>query len=194
MKGVPDPGDFVSPALIPTVPVRVAALDGENSDPANGLTLEGNLRAYSIWGELADWPARAATSACAKATVNTWRRAPRRFASSSAANRHSYSSTKFPSTCERWNKRGPDRAINSPRSFTSYMAALKAEVAAVTGDQPALAQQLDNRLYPGRLPITSYLANTIFLHTLAYGDSAKGISPERLKFSVCSPGIVRLPP
>jgi hypothetical protein len=27
MKGVPNPGDFVSPDLIPSVPVRVAALD-----------------------------------------------------------------------------------------------------------------------------------------------------------------------
>jgi hypothetical protein len=89
MKGVPNPGDFVSPEPIPTVPVRVAALDGENSDPTNGLTLEGNLRAYSIWGNWPiGWLAQAATSACAKATASMWRPALRLFASSSAANQH----------------------------------------------------------------------------------------------------------
>ena len=31
----------------------VAALDGENSDPANGVRLEGDLFAKSLWGEMA---------------------------------------------------------------------------------------------------------------------------------------------
>jgi hypothetical protein len=31
----------------------VAALDGENSDPADGLTLGDDLPAYSLWGDLA---------------------------------------------------------------------------------------------------------------------------------------------
>ena len=53
MKGVTNVSDFVDPAILPTSKVRVAALDGENSDPANGLTLEGGLRAYSFWGEMA---------------------------------------------------------------------------------------------------------------------------------------------
>jgi predicted AAA+ superfamily ATPase len=33
--------------------VRIAALDGENADPANGLTLEPGLLARSLWGEMA---------------------------------------------------------------------------------------------------------------------------------------------
>ena len=70
-----------------------------------------------------------------------------------------------------------------------YIAALLSDVAAVPGDPPALAQQLDQKYYPGRLPITAYVARTIFLHTLAYPDSASGITPERLKFAVCSPGV-----
>ena len=53
MEGVANISEFVDPALLPKGTVRVAALDGENSDPANGLTLEGDLRAYSLWGELA---------------------------------------------------------------------------------------------------------------------------------------------
>ena len=39
-KGVKNIKEFVDPALLPKGPVRVAALDGENNDPANGLNLE----------------------------------------------------------------------------------------------------------------------------------------------------------
>ncbi len=53
MQGVADPGEFADPDLLPTGGVRVAAFDGENADPANGRTLEGDLRAYTPWGELA---------------------------------------------------------------------------------------------------------------------------------------------
>ncbi|MHB1424619.1 MAG: ATP-binding protein [Gemmataceae bacterium] len=70
-----------------------------------------------------------------------------------------------------------------------YTPALKADVAAVVGDKPATAQLLDLKFYPNQLPITSYIARTIFLHTLAHGDSAKGIIPERLKFALCSPSV-----
>src|SRR6516165_8780724 len=53
MKGVEKIDEFVDSALLPGGPIRVAALDGENSDPADGLTLEPGLRAKSLWGELA---------------------------------------------------------------------------------------------------------------------------------------------
>ena len=53
MNGVQNVEEFVDPSLLPKGPVRVAALDGENSDPADGLTLEPGLRAKTLWGELA---------------------------------------------------------------------------------------------------------------------------------------------
>ena len=53
MNGVENVDEFVDIALLPMSPVRVAALDGENSDPADGLTLEQDLRARTLWGELA---------------------------------------------------------------------------------------------------------------------------------------------
>jgi hypothetical protein len=61
-------------------------------------------------------------------------------------------------------------------------------VAAVTGDEPALAQRTDAQKYPGLPPVTAYGARTIFWHTLAY-DSARSITPEQLKLSVCSPAL-----
>ena len=53
MKGVENVAEFVDPILLPKFDVRVAALDGENCDPADGLTLEPGLRAKTLWGELA---------------------------------------------------------------------------------------------------------------------------------------------
>jgi len=53
MQGVPHPENFVDPAILPAGAIRIAALDGENADPANGLTLEPGLLARSLWGEMA---------------------------------------------------------------------------------------------------------------------------------------------
>ncbi len=49
-KGVANLSTFVATLL--SVPVRIAALDGENADPANGLTLEPGLLAHSLWGDV----------------------------------------------------------------------------------------------------------------------------------------------
>jgi hypothetical protein len=70
---------------------------------------------------------------------------------------------------------------------SDYVPALIADIASEPGTEPALAQQLDAKLYAGSPPVTSYVARTIFWHTLAYGESAKGVGPERLRYSVCSP-------
>ncbi|MCA9314335.1 MAG: ATP-binding protein [Planctomycetes bacterium] len=53
MKGLERPEEFVDPELPPKASVRIAALDGENSDPANGVRLEDGLWAKSLWGEMA---------------------------------------------------------------------------------------------------------------------------------------------
>ncbi|MCL5271190.1 MAG: DUF499 domain-containing protein, partial [bacterium] len=70
-----------------------------------------------------------------------------------------------------------------------YTPALKADVAAVPGDEPALACLLDQKYGPGELPIHQYIARTIFLNTLAYGDDLKGLNADQLNFSVGSPRL-----
>ena len=45
--------EFIDPALAPRGPVRLAAFDGENADPANGRTMGEGVRAHTPWGELA---------------------------------------------------------------------------------------------------------------------------------------------
>lgn len=79
--------------------------------------------------------------------------------------------------------------INVKLGQGQYAPAVKSDVAAVAGDEPALAQRIDAQKYPGLPPVTAYVARTIFWHTLAYGDSAKGITAEQLKLSVCSPAL-----
>ncbi len=79
--------------------------------------------------------------------------------------------------------------VNVKLGQGQYAPAVKSDVAAVAGDEPALAQRLDEQKYPGLPPVTSYVARTVFWHTLAYGDSAKGITAEQLKLSVCSPAL-----
>ncbi|MFB3789025.1 MAG: ATP-binding protein [bacterium] len=68
-----------------------------------------------------------------------------------------------------------------------FAAALKADAAAMPNDEPSVAQSLDQKYYPGQVPITSYIARTIFLNSLAFGDSARGINQDRLNFSISSP-------
>ncbi len=53
MQGVSNASEFIDPAKLPSGPVRVASFDGENADPYNGNPLEGDLRAYTPWGEIA---------------------------------------------------------------------------------------------------------------------------------------------
>ena len=50
---VPDIAEFVDPALLPGSGVRIAAFDGENADPANGRRMDGEVLAYTPWGEMA---------------------------------------------------------------------------------------------------------------------------------------------
>ena len=53
MRGVADVPKFVDPALVPRGPVRIAALDGENADPANGRDMGESMLAFAPWGEIA---------------------------------------------------------------------------------------------------------------------------------------------
>ncbi len=45
--------EFIDASLLPRGPVRLAAFDGENADPANGRTMGERIRAHTPWGELA---------------------------------------------------------------------------------------------------------------------------------------------
>ena len=53
MRGAANVAEFVEPALVPAGPVRIAAFDGENADPANGRAMGDGVLAHTPWGEIA---------------------------------------------------------------------------------------------------------------------------------------------
>lgn len=69
-----------------------------------------------------------------------------------------------------------------------YVPALGADIAAVEGNQPALAQEFDAEFYKGLAPYGSYVARAIFLHTLAFHENLKGLLLPELRYSIVSPG------
>ena len=50
---IPNIAEFIDPSLLPNGPVRVAAFDGENADPANGRAMGDGVLAHTPWGEIA---------------------------------------------------------------------------------------------------------------------------------------------
>lgn len=70
----------------------------------------------------------------------------------------------------------------------AFVPALKADIAAVEGDQPSLAQEMDAKHFVGLPSYGSYVARTILFHTLAFNDSLKGLTQKELRYSVLSPG------
>ena len=69
-----------------------------------------------------------------------------------------------------------------------YLPAIGNDVAAGPLDNnKALAQQIDAAHHGGLPPYAAYVARTAFMHTLAFNDALKGISPERLRYSILGP-------
>src|SRR5690606_3867829 len=51
----------------------------------------------------------------------------------------------------------------------------------------ALAEELDAEHYKGLVPYATYVARTIFMHSLAFNEQLKGVSYERLRYSILGP-------
>ena len=69
----------------------------------------------------------------------------------------------------------------------AYVPAITNDVAAGLLEKKALAQELDTANHSGMPPYAAYVARTVFMHTLAFNDPLKGISPEQLRYSILSP-------
>ena len=70
---------------------------------------------------------------------------------------------------------------------TAYLPAIANDVAAGGSEAKALAQEIDAAHHGGMPPYAAYVARTIFMHTLAFNDPLKGVSAERLRYSVLGP-------
>lgn len=53
----------------------------------------------------------------------------------------------------------------------------------------ALAQEIDSTFYRGLPPYATYVARTIFIHSLGFPSQIQGIAPDQLRFSVMAPSL-----
>lgn len=69
---------------------------------------------------------------------------------------------------------------------SAYVPAIANDVAG-SGGTRSLAQDIDAQHHGGLPPYAAYVARTIFMHTLAFNDPLKGVSPEQLRYSMLAP-------
>lgn len=83
-----------------------------------------------------------------------------------------------------------DEAIR--REFTTrlnqsqYDSAILNDIDGTTG-RPALAKSIDADQFVGLLPYASYIGRTIFVHTMAFNNDLRGVTPAHLRYSMLSP-------
>lgn len=70
-----------------------------------------------------------------------------------------------------------------------FQSAIAADVGAVPGEPPALAQALDRQFYRGLPPYHAFVARAILWHSLAFNDPLKGLTREQLRYSLLGPGL-----
>ena len=70
---------------------------------------------------------------------------------------------------------------------TEFIPAVNHDIAG--GNKKPLAVDLDEKYYGGLAPYTTYAARTVFIHSLAFNEQLKGLSPERLRFSILGPSF-----
>lgn len=81
------------------------------------------------------------------------------------------------------------REIVTKLELQQFLPAIRADVAGVEGDQPALAQDLDRQHYQGLLPYGSYVARVVLFHSLAFNELLKGLTKEQLRYSILAPDL-----
>jgi len=67
-----------------------------------------------------------------------------------------------------------------------FVPAIRSDIAG-EGGRLSLAQEIDARHHRGMPPYAVYVARTIFLHSLAFNEPLKGLSPDHLRYSCLGP-------
>ena len=57
------------------------------------------------------------------------------------------------------------------------------------GNRTALAQEIDSSFYRGLPPYATYVARTVFIHSLGFPSQIQGITPDNLRFSILAPSL-----
>ena len=72
--------------------------------------------------------------------------------------------------------------------LSMYIPTIANDISGERG-RTALAQDIDRTNYGGLPPYASYVARTIFLHSIAFPTSLQGIAPDHLCFSLLGPAL-----
>lgn len=78
------------------------------------------------------------------------------------------------------------REFTTRLNQSQYDSAILNDIDGKTG-RAALASAIDAERFNGLLPYASYVARTIFVHTMAYNNELRGLTPAHLRYSVLSP-------
>lgn len=81
---------------------------------------------------------------------------------------------------------GIRREFTTRLNQSSFDSAILNDIDGKTG-RPALAAAIDRDAFSGLLPYATYVARTVFVHTIAYNNELRGLSPAHLRYSVLSP-------
>jgi hypothetical protein len=81
---------------------------------------------------------------------------------------------------------GIRREFTTRLNQSQYDSAILNDIDGKTG-RAALASSIDSERFNGLLPYASYVARTIFVHTMAYNNELRGLTPAHLRYSVLSP-------
>ncbi|CAM3225439.1 ATP-binding protein [Sphingomonas zeae] len=81
---------------------------------------------------------------------------------------------------------GIRREFTTRLNQSQYDSAILNDIDGKAG-RAALAAGIDADRFGGLLPYASYVARTIFVHTMAYNNELRGLTPAHLRYSVLSP-------
>ncbi|MBV9250768.1 MAG: ATP-binding protein, partial [Acetobacteraceae bacterium] len=69
-----------------------------------------------------------------------------------------------------------------------FVPAMRSDIAGEAG-KAALAQEIDAQNHKGMPPYATYVARTVFMHTLAFNEGLKGLTPDHLRYAMLGPAI-----
>ena len=81
---------------------------------------------------------------------------------------------------------GIRREFTTRLNQTQYDSAILNDIDGKAG-RPALAVSIDAERFAGLLPYASYVARTVFVHTMAYNNELRGLTSAHLRYSILSP-------
>jgi hypothetical protein len=82
---------------------------------------------------------------------------------------------------------GIRREFTTRLNQSAYDSAILNDIDGKAG-RAALAASIDADRFSGLLPYASYVARTVFIHTMAYNNELRGLTPAHLRYSILSPG------